>query len=176
MFPPSFSSPDRVFYPSFAPSPEVSPPRGLVGEGGGAVQKITIDLPESFVESSTEDQEGSLCDSRPPLASSSPLPPAPADNIRVYCRFRPSESPSQLRHDDSMVDDGDNRYSFDGIFGKSAGQEEVFRAVAGHHIDSFFRGQNSTLFTYGQTGSGKTFTMFGNLKDRQHFGLIPRAL
>lgn len=180
MFPPSFSSPDRNFFPSFAPSPEVSPPRGLLLESGG-VQKITIDLPESFVESSTEDQEGSLSDSQPALASSAlassaPLAPSPCENIRVYCRFRPSEAPSQLRHDESMVDDGENRYSFDGIFGRSASQEEVFRAVAGQHVESFLRGQNSTVFTYGQTGSGKTFTMFGSLKEREQYGLIPRAL
>ena len=75
-----------------------------------------------------------------------------------------------------MVDDGESRYSFDGIFGRWASQEEVFNAVAGQHIESFFRGQNSTLFTYGQTGSGKTYTMFGNLKERQEYGLIPRYL
>ena len=32
------------------------------------------------------------------------------------------------------------------------------------------------MFAYGQTGSGKTFTMFGELKDKQGYGLIPRAL
>jgi hypothetical protein len=44
------------------------------------------------------------------------------------------------------------------------------------HVESFLRGQNSTVFTYGQTGSGKTYTMFGSLKDRDHYGLVPRAL
>lgn len=99
-----------------------------------------------------------------------------SDNVRVYCRFRPCSVPSGIRYDESMVDDGENRYSFDGIFGKFASQQEVFSAVAGQHIESFFRGQNSTVFTYGQTGSGKTFTMFGNLKEREEYGLIPRAL
>ena len=75
-----------------------------------------------------------------------------------------------------MVDDGENRYSFDGIFGRWATQQEIFNAVGGQHIESLFRGQNSTLFTYGQTGSGKTYTMFGNLKERQEYGLIPRSL
>jgi hypothetical protein len=55
MFPADFSSPDRNFYPSFAPSPEASPPRSCL-QGYNAVQKITIDLPETFVESSTDDQ------------------------------------------------------------------------------------------------------------------------
>ena len=48
--------------------------------------------------------------------------------------------------------------------------------MAGRHIETFFKGHNSTIFTYGQTGSGKTFTMFGELKDKQGYGLIPRAL
>ena len=60
-----------------------------------------------------------------------------------------------------MIDDGENRYSFDGIFGVKAHQEEVYTTIAGRHLDAFFKGQNSTVFTYGQTGSGKTYTMFG---------------
>ena len=75
-----------------------------------------------------------------------------------------------------MIDDGDNRYSFDGIFGKYASQKEIFSVVAWNHIDSFFKGLNSTIFTYGQTGSGKTYTMFGNLKEKEDYGLIPRTL
>ena len=37
-------------------------------------------------------------------------------------------------------------------------------------------GKNSTIFAYGQTGSGKTHTMFGNMGDREEYGIIPRAL
>lgn len=44
-------------------------------------------------------------------------------NIKVYCRFRPSQIPSNLRYDENMVDDGENKYSFDLIFGKYAVQE-----------------------------------------------------
>jgi hypothetical protein len=44
-------------------------------------------------------------------------------NIKVYCRFRPSQIPSNLRYDENMVDDGENKYSFDLIFGKYAAQE-----------------------------------------------------
>ncbi len=85
------------------------------------MHKITIDLPETFVESSVEEQEGSLCDSQPLLGSAHV--PAPSDNIRVYCRFRPSACRSALRHDESMVEEGENRFSFDGIFGEGASQE-----------------------------------------------------
>ena len=75
-----------------------------------------------------------------------------------------------------MVDDGENRYSFDGIFGSGMGQEEIYGCVAGRHMESFFRGENSTIFAYGQTGSGKTYTMFGELREGEGGGLIPRAL
>jgi len=52
----------------------------------------------------------------------------------------------------------------------------VYSVVAGRHIEAFFRGENSTIFTYGQTGSGKTFTMFGDLKEKAGYGIIPRGL
>lgn len=45
------------------------------------------------------------------------------DNVKVYCRFRPCNVPSNIRYDESMVDDGENKYSFDGIFGKFASQQ-----------------------------------------------------
>jgi kinesin family protein 5 len=48
--------------------------------------------------------------------------------------------------------------------------------VAERHLSAFFEGLNSTIFTYGQTGSGKTFTMFGNLKEANEYGIIPRTL
>jgi len=75
-----------------------------------------------------------------------------------------------------MIDDGENKYSFDVIFNQLCEQEDVFNSIGWRHIDTFFKGQNSTIFTYGQTGSGKTFTMFGDLKDRHGYGLIPRTL
>lgn len=33
-----------------------------------------------------------------------------------------------------MIDDGENRYSFDGIFDKNANQSKVYLAVADRHI------------------------------------------
>jgi hypothetical protein len=39
-----------------------------------------------------------------------------------------------------MVEEGDNRFSFDGIFGEGASQEEVFGGVAVGHVESFLRG------------------------------------
>ncbi len=56
MMAPSFSSPDRNFFPSFAPSPEPSPPKTYPNHNDTNIHKITIDLPEAFVESTTDDQ------------------------------------------------------------------------------------------------------------------------
>lgn len=64
-----------------------------------------------------------------------------------------------------MIDDGENCYSFDRIFGKFVSQEFLFNKIATRHINDFMTGKNSTIFAYGQTGSGKTHTMFGDLKD-----------
>ena len=75
-----------------------------------------------------------------------------------------------------MVDDGENCYSFDHIFGGYATQKEVYDQISKKHIDDFFIGKNSTIFAYGQTGSGKTHTMFGTMDSRNNFGIIPRTL
>ena len=75
-----------------------------------------------------------------------------------------------------MVDDGENCFSFDYIFGKNATQFELYNKITTRHIDDFFMGKNSTIFAYGQTGSGKTYTMFGSMNDPENFGIIPRTL
>lgn len=92
-----------------------------------------------------------------------------ASNVRVYCRMRPATRSSVdcLKHDSTMVDDGENCYSFDYIFGREGGQEEVYERIAKRHIDELFMGKNSTVFAYGQTGSGKTHTMFGKMSSRE---------
>lgn len=161
---------DPVF-PSFAASPNHSPQRHLTQQSScntlhQSITKITIDLPESLVESTID--ENSTYQTAWKVED--------GQNIRVFCRFRPANYPSCLKHDHTMIDDGENRYSFDGIFGSSSSQSDVYSIVAGRHIEAFFKGQNSTIFTYGQTGSGKTFTMFGELKNNEKYGIIPRAL
>lgn len=75
-----------------------------------------------------------------------------------------------------MIDDGENCYSFDRIFGKFTSQEFLFNKIASRHINDFMQGKNSTIFAYGQTGSGKTHTMFGDMKTEPEFGIIPRTL
>ena len=43
-------------------------------------------------------------------------------------------------------------------------------------IEDIMSGYNGTIFAYGPTGSGKTTTMFGNMKDEEQRGVIPRAV
>ncbi len=42
--------------------------------------------------------------------------------IRVYCRFKPSSSEPSFKYDETMVDDGANQFSFDGICSEFATQ------------------------------------------------------
>lgn len=42
--------------------------------------------------------------------------------IRVFCRFKPSTT-STFKYDETMVDDGSNQFSFDGICSEFATQE-----------------------------------------------------
>lgn len=123
-------------------------------------------MPESLVESTIDENS----------CSESLAKEEEGQNIRVFCRFRPAVHPTHLKYDHSMIDDGENRYSFDAIFSSTSCQSEIFSAVTGRHLEAFFKGQNSTIFTYGQTGSGKTYTMFGELKEKEGYGIIPRAL
>jgi hypothetical protein len=104
---------DHIF-PSFAASPSASPPRGHFTGEESQVHKITINLPESFVESTLDENismEYSMKECKDETS-----------NIKVFCRFRPSQNPSTIRHDDNMLDDGENKYTFDMIFSKHARQ------------------------------------------------------
>ena len=161
-----------IDFPSFAPSPTHSPHHHspTAPLHSPPTRRIAIELPESLLESTNTAEptlEQSLADSSAKQDS----------NIQIYCRFRPCLTRmNAILHDHTMVQDGDSRFSFDGVFGVYSSQEEVFARLAGRHLDSFFQGRNSTLFAYGQTGSGKTHTMFGDLRARKEGGLIPRTL
>ena len=97
--------------------------------------------------------------------------------MRIFCRLRPHQKQVyDYKYDTSMIDDGENCYSFDRIFGKFTSQEFLFNKIASRHINDFMQGKNSTIFAYGQTGSGKTHTMFGDMKTEPEFGIIPRTL
>ena len=42
-------------------------------------------------------------------------------------------------------------------------------------VEEVFNGYNGTIIAYGPTGSGKTYSMFGDLKNKELNGMIPRA-
>jgi hypothetical protein len=99
----------------------------------------------------------------------------------VYCRLRPTIKKDYKEGGHTLVTLEDKRvivkderhYDYDGTFGPSAGQAEIFDSVAIPCIDHAFRGFCSALMCYGQTGTGKSFTMCNT--DPQQLGIIPRA-
>ena len=113
-------------------------------------------------------------------------------NVRVFARIRPflpddgeqivnGESPSVTHFGDEQVavpnpnnPSQRHEFSFDRVFGPSAGQEDVFEDVS-ELVQSALDGYNVCLFSYGQTGSGKTHTMQGAGSGVMR-GLIPRCL
>ncbi|KAL7696548.1 kinesin [Lotmaria passim] len=99
----------------------------------------------------------------------------------VYCRLRPTIKkdykegghPLVTLEGSRVVVKDERHYDYDGTFGPSAEQAEIFDAVAIPCIDHAFKGFCSALMCYGQTGTGKSFTMCN--MDPQHLGIIPRA-
>lgn len=58
-----------------------------------------------------------------------------ATRVRIYCRLRPPQKVLyDYKYDTSMIDDGENCYSFDRIFGKFTSQQYIFNKIATRHI------------------------------------------
>ena len=174
--------PVSIEFPSFAPSPQISPAK-IAAEfpqhtDSSDIHRISIHLPEEYLDSEEQESiENTVTTQNTNTTTTDSIVHSTA-NVQVFCRMRPANKSNLdcLKHDSTMVDDGENSYSFDYIFGRNATQQDVYDRIAKRHIDDFFMGRNSTVFAYGQTGSGKTYTMFGNLGSRNSFGLIPRTL
>lgn len=95
--------------------------------------------------------------------------------LPVYLRLRPksTNATSQfLEHipgESRVVTDPpkDSRYkaretfSFSGIYGESALQQDVYKGLVFPLVENFLHGRDSLLFTMGASGSGKTHTMLG---------------
>ena len=107
-------------------------------------------------------------------------------NLRVIARVRPllttdktlSMEPAVWCSDDTSVSvrykNKIQCFHFDGCFGASSTQTEVFEEVE-NFVQSALDGYNVCLFTYGQTGSGKTYTMQG-IGEEEERGIVPRSI
>jgi DNA repair exonuclease SbcCD ATPase subunit len=74
---------------------------------------------------------------------------------------------------------GKTCFTFDYVFGKRAGQQEIYNDCVGQLVLAAFEGFNATVLAYGQTGSGKTYTMgsASNLRvSDAEIGIIPRVI
>jgi len=109
----------------------------------------------------------------PATASWLPLGAAGGDCVRVFVRVRPPTEREQLhagqpvvaidRNTHSVILGGSRpgSFTFDGVQGEEATQDEIFDQVGRGVGASCLAGYNSSLYVYGQTGAGKTYTMFG---------------
>jgi len=116
------------------------------------------------------------------------------DSIRVYVRVRPPTEREQMtlaqpqlhidRSTSSVLLRGEQprTFTFDGVLGEDASQDEVFDLVGRGIGASCLSGYNGSVYVYGQTGTGKTFTMVGPVTSVQSMqfderrGLICRIL
>ncbi len=122
------------------------------------------------------------------------------DNIRVYCRFKPSTqddhkikgrlidivNDSSLRVSKVASDEKDQKadskslpeeFTFDRVFDGSVGQQVLYEATIKDSIRQLLDGINLTVFSYGRTSSGKTFTMLGQDTSNPTLkGLCPRMI
>ncbi|THH33930.1 hypothetical protein EUX98_g248 [Antrodiella citrinella] len=114
-------------------------------------------------------------------------------NIKVVCRFRPTNSIEQREGGEIIVSFDENLrsvqvrsaqtvsgpekdgFTFDRVFPPGTKQTEVFDYGVKDIVKDVLDGYNGTVFAYGQTGSGKTFTMMGaDIDSPELKGLIPR--
>lgn len=113
------------------------------------------------------------------------------DPVKVYCRLRPMQSPTDIScmkvvnntkviisSPESAINfrtmtNKEIHTTFSRVFTHDVKQKEIFKVVALPLVENLIRRRNGLLFTYGVTGSGKTYTMTGIPQDD---GIIPRCL
>lgn len=115
---------------------------------------------------------------------------APSDTdarVRVWARLRPAKPEEEVGHflqlekravvvqsdchslrEEGLVDA--RKFTYDGVFPPSSGQQDVFDKIGAPILEECLRGYNGTILAYGQTGSGKTYTLI------EESGLLPRLV
>ena len=115
------------------------------------------------------------------------MPPS-SECVKVVVRCRPLSSQERADDRQNVVTIDENRqsvtviksrgifseFTFDGVFGPSVNQADVYSKTARDIVEGVLEGFNGTVFAYGQTGTGKSYTMVGK-DDEETGGLIPRA-
>ncbi|KAL0221396.1 hypothetical protein RCL1_001250 [Eukaryota sp. TZLM3-RCL] len=116
------------------------------------------------------------------------------DNIRVVCRFRPVNSRERKEQEESGIGAaqvvffpstqqveilasalGKQTFNFDRVFPPDTAQPLMFKEAAQPVILDIVKGFNGTIFAYGQTGAGKSWSMFGDVRNPENNGIIPRS-
>jgi len=67
-------------------------------------------------------------------------------------------------------------FKLDRAYPQTSTQEELYTHEADDRLGNLFQNKNTTIMTHGITGTGKTFTMSGEMKSEENWGLIPRSL
>ena len=85
--------------------------------------------------------------------------------VQVFCRVRPTNSKETtsgytcVKYGDQNIEikteEGENKFTFDHIFGMESTQADVFQNTAGALIVDVLSGYNATILAYGQSGTGK---------------------
>lgn len=191
------SRPPSVSKPTLATSSKSSSVRQLLSSQSQPnlpVAPSAVTTP-SYIQSGDGSMPGTPISSRPvsPNGKSirgfdSPAVGKVGNDIRVVCRFRPSNEKElafqagascyKILGDNSVeIRDGDvAQYTFDRLFGPNTMQEEVYQYIGKDMVANVLAAYNATIFSYGQTSSGKTYTMEGVLEDPVNRGLIPRVI
>eukprot|EP00300_Choanocystis_sp_HF-7_P015410 c19045_g1_i3.p1 GENE.c19045_g1_i3~~c19045_g1_i3.p1 ORF type:complete len:615 (+),score=162.72 c19045_g1_i3:30-1847(+) len=110
-------------------------------------------------------------------------------SVLVACRFRPFNdreqrlgmpeaspfriSPTQVTVVSEFEED--RVFPLSKCFSMECTQDQIFRELALPPMGELFKGYNVTLLAYGQTGSGKTYSMFGDIRNPEQQGIVPRC-
>lgn len=101
--------------------------------------------------------------------SERPETPKPSGKIPVFLRLKPKGnrplSDRKLVADppgSSRVVMGDRVYKFDGIFGETISQIDLYKSTVFPLVKNVIQGHDSLFFAMGASGSGKSYTTLGN--------------